>query len=247
MTLLCVSLLGVLTAAPTVELWQRETSQAPRSAVDSVLVVLRDALGARELPASGELGRCGPAEDCLLQKARAGGAIAIGLSIAAGRKGLLVDLEALAPDGDVLASATFPLPASGDRSLPEVRAFVEALAARWKVREPPAVRVEPAPVTTLTATEDVPESFWSRTPPRVTLIAAGVTVVGTVALGIAGAVVKGQLDTSLAAAPLTLTRPQALDQAGLANGLFTGSLISGLISGAVAVVLFILFAAGSDS
>lgn len=230
-----------LAVMPPIGLWQRETSQAPRSAVDSVLVVLRDALAAAELPADGALRRCGPIDDCLSKMAREGGVIAIGLSVAAGRKGLLADLEAVAPDGEVLASVTFPLPSSGDRSLPEVRGFVETLVFRWRARAPAPVPLAP-PVSSVIEEEPVPPTFWSTVPARVTLIGTGVAVLSTIALGVAGAVVKGQLDASLALSPPVLSRPQALEQAGAANGLFTGSLVGGLISGAAGLFLIILWA-----
>ena len=87
----------------------------------------------------------------------------------------------------------------------------------------------------------MPASFWARPPARVALIAGGVTAATAIALGVAGAVVKGQLDSSLAAMPPVLTRPQALEQAATANGLLTGSLISSLLTGIAAGVLAILY------
>lgn len=238
-----VSLLG---AAPPVAIWERDTSQAPRSAVDSVLVVLREGLGEVELPATGG-GRCGALEDCLVKKAREDGAVAIGVSVAPGRRGFLVDLEATAPDGEVLASVTFALPPAGERQLPEVRAFVESLAKKWKARAParPAVVVTKPVVAETFEAEEVPEAFWTRPPARIALIGGSVAAVSAIVLAIAGAGVKGQLDTSLAAAPPVLTRSQALEQAGLANGLLTGALLSGLVSGLAGAFLLIFFAGSS--
>ena len=132
--------------------------------------------------------------------------------------------------------------------MPEADEFARKLAAAWRARAPAPAAVVTAPTAerlvppaAALVEDEVPEGFWSRPPARITLVAGGVTAVAAVALGIAGAAVKGSLDASLLLQPPVLSRPRALDQAGLANGLLTGSLLASILAGVSVAVLLILF------
>ncbi len=233
-----------LAASPAFTVWERQTQNVPSSAVQTVELRVRESLAEQALEVAEGFKACGAEKDCLLARARETESVAIGLSIAKGRKGLLVDLQATAPDGTDLAAVTFPLPSKGDRKLPEVDAFAKQLAAAWKARP---VKVEPEPVALAPVVDEapvevveVPTSFWT-VPTHVTLWTGVVTGVAAIGLGVAGAVVKGALDTSLAQQPPVLSRPQALEQASLANGLLTASLFTA-VAAAISVVFFtILF------
>lgn len=237
----------VLVATPAFTVWERQTQNVPTSAVQTVELRVREALAEQSLEVAEGLAPCGSEKDCLLARARETDTVAIGLSIAKGRKGLLVDLQATAPDGTDLAAVTFPLPSKGDRKLPEVDAFAKQLAIAWKARpakkEPAPEPLARKPVIDEAPVEfvEVPATFWAA-PAHVTLWSSVVTGAAAIGLSIGGALVKAALDTSLAQQPPVLSRPQALEQAGLANGLFTASLISAITAVISATVFIILFA-----
>jgi hypothetical protein len=71
------------------------------------------------------------------------------------------------------------------------------------------------------------------------------SVAASLTLGIVGTLAKGQLDASLAMTPPVLTRAKALTDAQTANGLLTGSLVTGIVAAVVAVVVVWLFVAGA--
>lgn len=236
-----------IVAAPPVALVERTHDRAPAGAVQNVERRLRVAFEARNVAVAEGLVPCGDERDCLFVHARRLRGIAVALSVVKGRKGVLVDLQATSNDGLDLASTTFTLPA-GDKLAPEIAPFVDKVATAWAAlpEDKPTPEPEPGPLTQATAkVEPVIVVEPPKQPPvfaHVTLGAGIVTGAAAIALGVVGAVLKGSLDSSLAMQPPVLTRPAALEQAALANGLFTASLISALVAG-VSAVLFALFTA----
>lgn len=239
-------LIVTVLAAPPIALVERTNDRAPAGAVQNVERRLRVAFEAQNVTVADGLAPCGEEKDCLFAHARRLRGIAVALSVVKGRKGVLVDLQATSNDGLDVAAATFTLP-GGDKPAPEIIPFVEKVATAWaalpedKPTPPPPepeVRVTEATLKVEPVVVEPPK----KTPvfAHVSLGTGIVTGAATIAFGVIGAVVKGSLDSSLAMQPPTLTRPLALEQAGLANGLFTASLISALVAG-VAVVLFTLF------
>lgn len=239
-------------AAPPVALVERANDRAPAGAVQNLERRLRVALAAANVPVADERVPCGEEKDCLFVHASRTRSIAVALSAVMGRKGVLVDLQATSHEGLDVAAATFILPA-GDKAAPEVNTFVQKVATAWnalpeeKVTEPPPPPPVAEPEVRLTEAttniEPLPER--SHAFRHVTLGTSIVTGAASIALGVIGAVVKASLDSSLAMQPPTLTRPMALEQAGTANGLFTASLISGIVAGVAAVITVILFVTGN--
>ncbi|PZR11115.1 MAG: hypothetical protein DI536_18430 [Archangium gephyra] len=237
-----------IAAAPPIALVERPNDRAPAGAVQNVERRLRVAFEAKNVTVADGLAPCGEEKDCLFVHARRLRGIAVALSVVKGRKGVLVDLQATANDGLDVAAATFTLP-GGDKVAPEIAPFVDKVATAWAALPEEKPAPPPEPETRLTeATAEVQPVVVLEQPKHtpvfanVTLGAGIVTGTAAIALGIVGAVLKGSLDSSLAMQPPVLTRPAALEQAALANGLFTASLISALVAG-VSAVLFALFTA----
>ncbi|MFO0593934.1 MAG: hypothetical protein U0228_01485 [Myxococcaceae bacterium] len=240
-----------LAAAPPVVLVERDVT-APRSTFDAVLIALRERLEKKGLRTLDGVKRCGQ-PDCLARVARDESGVAIGVALGKGRKGVVVDLEAVGPAGDSLTSTTFTLLPDALAELPdaaglvdEVSRAVATLAAREApkpVADAPKIEVtrEPEPVAD-EPEDEVPPGFWARPPARITLLSTCGVAVIAIATGVIGAAMKGALDADVHQQPPVLTRPEALDRASSANAMFTVSLISSLVSVVGAGVLLILFA-----
>lgn len=188
---------------------------------------------------------------CLQALARARKQVVVGMTVVKSKKGLTVDLDAV--DGEaVVLQQTFLL-SSGDKleKSPEAQVFVHQLAARLvkdaPVAEPEEKKPEEKKPDVKNPEVTVEPQWVERSPstpsaaPKVLGVAsAGVGVAGVVLL-IAGAVVKGQLDTALSETPVvtTLTRSEAQARADAANGLMAGGTIAlGLgVSGAITALV----------
>jgi hypothetical protein len=184
---------------------------------------------------------------CLMALAKDRATCVVGVSLVKNRKGLAVDLEAV--DGKVvLVQETFLLSSDRLEDSPEAQVFAHHLAGKLVVDRPVAEKVPSvAPVPEAPTVDPRPELAAappSNLAPRVLFgTSAGVGAVG-IGLLIAGAVVKGQLDSALAQQPVvtTLTRAEAEQQAALANGLLgAGAAALGVgVAGSVTALVMVL-------
>lgn len=184
---------------------------------------------------------------CLLELARARGGCVVGVTLVKNRKGLTVDLEAVA-EGQVILQQTFLLTGTPlDRS-PEAQVFAHQLATRTAKDDRPveerATGEEPRLTPRETVVEEELPAVTAAAPAAPKVLGISASAVGAVAIGllVASAVVKGNLDAALAEKPVitTLSRAQAQQQADLANGLLAGGVLGlglGLAGGATAFVL----------
>ncbi|MFZ5440920.1 MAG: hypothetical protein ACOZQL_12995 [Myxococcota bacterium] len=183
---------------------------------------------------------------CLLELARARGGCVVGVTLVKNRKGLTVDLEAVA-EGQVILQQTFLLTGTPlDRS-PEAQVFAHQLATRTAKDDRPLeerAREEPRLTPRETVVEEELPAVTAAAPAAPKVLGISASAVGAVAIGllVASAVVKGNLDAALAEKPVitTLSRAQAQQQADVANGLLAGGVLGlglGLAGGATAFVL----------
>lgn len=167
---------------------------------------------------------------CLLRLAEARGACAVGVTLVKNRQGLTVDVEAV-DGGQVVLQQTFLLGAAPIDESPDARFFAERLAGRLRpdrpvVEPPPEAQLIPArrPEPEALRVAEVPAPLAPK------VIGGASVAVSALGLGllIGGGVVKGGLDAALAEQPVvsSLTRPQAEQQAALANGLMAGGAIA---------------------
>ena len=180
---------------------------------------------------------------CLMALARAQRSCVVGMTLVKNRKGLTVDLEAV--DGEsVVLQQTFLLSSERLEKSPEAQVFAHQLGARL-VKDAPVVEPTPEPKLTVPVVEARPEWLEPTPAPAGPRVLAGISGgVGAAGLGllIASAVVKGTLESSLKEQPVitSLTRPQAQQQAELANGLLGGGLVAlavALAGGTTALVM----------
>jgi len=182
-----------------------------------------------------------PDRPCLMALAQSRGAVVIGMTVVKNRRGLTVDLEAVDAEVVVLQQ-TFLLSSEKLERSPEAQVFAHQLHARL-AKDTPVVEA-PKTLEPVARVESAPG--WIEPAPPVAPRVVGISsaAVGVVAVGllIAGAVVKGQLDSALAQQPVvtTLTRAQAQQKADLANGLLgggTAALGLGVAGGITALVM----------
>ncbi|MBL8914107.1 MAG: hypothetical protein JNM17_25610 [Archangium sp.] len=179
---------------------------------------------------------------CLQSLARERKRVVVGMTIVKSKKGVTVDLDAVDGEAVVLQQTFLVSNVEKFERSPEAQVFAHQLSTRLlkdaPVAENPKPEVEKPPVKVVPQPEwvDTSRAAPSAAPKVIGFTSLGVGVVG-IALLIAGAVAKGQLDAALAEQPVvtTLTRPQALERAGAANALLgTGSVAIGLgVSGAI--------------
>jgi hypothetical protein len=201
---------------------------------------LKGVLEAAGLEAVIALDAC-PDRPCLRALAQSRGSVVVGITLVKSRRGLTVDLEAVDPDVVVLQQ-TFLLSSDQLERSPEAQVFAQQLHARV-VKDTPVVE---APKTLEPVAQvDTPAQWLQPTPaPIAPKVIGGVSAglgVAAVALLIAGAVVKGRLDSTLSQPVVTtISRAQAQQQADLANGLLAGgggALGLGLAGGVTALVM----------
>jgi hypothetical protein len=201
---------------------ERSTLGLPAASAAQLRERLKTALEAAGLEATVATEAC-PDRPCLMALAHSRGAVVIGMTVVKNRRGLTVDLEAVDADVVVLQQ-TFLLSSEKLERSPEAQVFAHQLHARV-ARDTPVVEA-PKTLVPVARVESPPEWLEPAPPvaPRVVGIASAAVGVAAVGLLIAGAVVKGQLDGALAQQPVVtaLTRAQAQQQAGLANGLLGG-------------------------
>jgi hypothetical protein len=234
----------VLLSAPDggVVIVPRSTLGLATPAADRAREQLRTALEHAGLTATVSATACAD-HACLVTQASERRACALGVTLVKGRKDLAVDLEAVVEGAVVLQQSLSVVEPSLEQSQ-VVTAFAEALAAKLRTDRPVAeapLRLDRPP--SVEVTQEQPPAFVQARPLSPVLVgglAGGVAAVG-VGLLVGSGVVKGQLDMALQPPVVTaLTRPQAEQQAALANGLLGGGLVAlglGVAGGVTALVL----------
>lgn len=248
MTALVLALLTV--APPPVLVVRRETVGVSEPVVATVLRGVADGLTLEGLAAGEAKPACGGDAACLAQTAAdAHAAAAMGVTVVKTRKGLSVDLEAIAADARALGVATFPVPASGAPFPPEAIAFLNKLARALAPKEedaPKLVELAPAPQKGPAPVEAVHATARR---PLLRPLVVGTAIVGVAALGLglAGGLYANDLKARFTAGRfINETRMQAQSEAALANGLVTGALISALVAAAAGVTGLIVWATDPD-
>lgn len=244
MTALVLALLCA--APPPVLVVRRETAGVPEAAVAAVVRRVVDGLTAEGLaPGEVKLACAGDAA-CLATAARdAHAAGAIGVTVLKSRKGLSVDLEAIAPDARSVAVETFPVPSSGEPFPIEGADFLKkagrALAPPSEDDAPRATSLAPAPK------EEVGVALEPRGNAALRVAATSAVVTGVLGLGfgVAGGVYGSALTAKFQPGRrVPQTRDSAVAEAGLANGLMTASLIASLVAVAAGTTAVVLWATG---
>jgi hypothetical protein len=201
-------------AAPHVVILQRSGPTAPAG---PVLAELRKKLDATDVAP------CPRGVDCLTERAYAQGVdVAVGMSIATGRLGTTVDLEAMDHYGRTVATWTGTLPIVAP----------DFFAAVLKVEPFPTIPTAPPPPS------------GSLKPSTVFFISAAILAAGSLATGVSSEVIDGPLHSKLQMKPVIPgTRDTAQQQVNQVNGLVTACLILGLTAAGVALagVISLLF------
>lgn len=234
--------LTLVVSAADVAVVERSTLGLPPSAGAQLRAKLVAALEASNVRAEVVNEACAD-RACLQSLARERKQVVVGMTIVKSKKGLTVDLDAVDGEAVVLQQTFLVTNAENFDRSPEAQVFAHQLSTRL-VKDAPVIE-QPKPDVREPVVKAQPA--WvdgsrepSAAPKVVGFTAAGVGAVG-VALLIAGAVVKGQLDAALAEQPVvtTLTRPQALERAASANALLgSGTVALGLgVTGAITAVV----------
>lgn len=238
---------SLLAAAPRVELVGRNNFGVDEKTASTLRERFRKAMTAEGLDATSLAEPCTDSA-CLKALAREHDVVVVGMTIAKGKKGFTIDLEALDARGSVLQQ-TFVISSDRVERSPDAQVFAKELALRLAPPEPEPSKPlentdvpvkEPQKKVVLAPEETTPDYVEERPAPRalprVVLVSGAVVAVAGLAMIIGGAVSAGELDKTLQAPVVTsLTRPQAQAQADGANALM-GLGSATLVAGAVAVV-----------
>ena len=250
--MIALALLTVLAAQPPhVALVKRSSAGIDNAVTAVVMRAVSDALLEDGLTASLEDLRCPGDAACLASVAQGSSAVAtVALTLVRGRKQLTVDLEAVDEAERALGVVTFtvpllgaPLPLEGTQFLKRV---ADALLAAHQAADAPKLQqlepvARPPPVA---AVEVRARSSSGSAGLKVAGGSAIVLGAATVGVLIAAMVVKSGLEGQLARQPLPLTRVEAEQQASLANGLFTATVIAGGLTTAATVTTGVLWLKG---
>jgi hypothetical protein len=193
--------------------------------------------------------------DCVLAAGKALDAkVVVSVAFALVGKETVVDIEALqGSDGRSLATATFTLGAGKLLSAPDLAGFLKQLkdALGTPLKEAPAEEplksAEPAPADTAVRPPKVAVAQSSSSFVVPVTLGAGTLVAGAIAgvLGFEGVTAHASLDAQIRATGSNgyadITMDHAQQTLAPANNLFTGSLITGCVAGALAVLAIVLF------
>ncbi len=231
-----VLLLAIAAGDVRVDIVERSTLGLSAPASVRLRERLKVALERDELTSRLAASRCAD-RACLMALAKSAGTCVVGVTVVKGRKGLTIDLEAVDATSVVLQH-TFLLSTDRLEDSPEAQVFAHQLNTRL-LKDTPVVEPERAAAPTLLEPVVEAQPAWLEPAPAPVFprVLGGVSAgVGAVAIGlvIAGAVVKGQLATSLNETPVvtTLTRAQAQQQADAANALLGTGVVALIIAAA---------------
>jgi hypothetical protein len=213
------ALATLLCAAPHVVVVQRSATGVSASATTALLADVQARLEAVE-PGSSLAPPCLRDQDCLLATAAGDGtAAAIGVTFAAGPRGVSVDLEARGHAGEALGTWTGSVPTTSRRLPADAAELFTQLASRLEEPQPSiASAAPPSGEGALAITVPAPR------PAGPLFLSAGLVAVAGVGFSIAGLVLRGPLDAHFAMEPIALTRAEATQQVTTINALFTVSL-----------------------
>jgi len=221
----------VLASSPHVLVLQRAAlGVQPRAAV-AILTEVKDRASKAGLEAT-RASACEKDHDCLPEAAASAAITAVGVSIVSGPGGITVDLEALSPTGESLATWTGTLPPKVTVLPAQAEPFFALLASKLP---------KPAPAEAPPAVVEAPQPLR---PARPLFISAGVAAAGAIGFGIATLVLRGPLEAALQTRPvIPLTSDQAMQQINLVGTLATTSLVLAIVAlslglGGVASLLF---------
>ncbi|MHB8876448.1 MAG: hypothetical protein ACYC8T_22365 [Myxococcaceae bacterium] len=210
----------------------------------TVLRTVGEALQERGFATQLHQGACDADRSCLAKASQsAGAAAALGVTMVRGRKDITIDLEAVDAQERQLAVQTFSANPRGRPFSGEAATFFDSLAGALAA----PLESDVPRVVDLASHPSAGRSELAAAPPsRTRQLSSGAAAVGGVAALaclIGGLVVKGDLDSRLQAGPVVtgFTRDEAQGRAGLANGLFTGALLSAAVAGAAGVAAGVLW------
>jgi hypothetical protein len=244
---LAVLMLALAASPPQVALVKRSPPGLQNTVGAAVLHAVGDALKAKGLAVTIEVLGCEPDASCLASAARSSSSVAtVALTIARGRKELTIDLEAVDENEKSLGVATLSVPLSGEPLPEEGLRFLGRVAdglLKPVVDAPKAVVLAPAeqPLqVAVVAASPAP----SRLPAKAAGGAAIILGVATVALLVAGTVMKGDFDARVGGPRIitSIRRAQAEEQATLINDLFTASTVGAGLTTAAAGAAGLLLA-----
>jgi hypothetical protein len=231
-------LLGVMLASsPQVLVLQRASLGVQARAAEAILADVRERAAKVGLETA-RVSACEKDRDCLAQAAASASLTAVGVSVASARAGITVDLEALSPTGESLATWTGTLPPKATVLPAEAEPFFAALVSKLPK---PAPSIAPA---------DVPPAIAEAPPPlrlaRPLFIATGVAAAAALGFEIAGLAIHLELHPapdSTGVVQFPFTRAQGDSLKGTANSLYTGALVFALVGAgllASAVIALVL-------
>lgn len=229
MTLALTILCATLAASPRVVILKGSVEGVGAATTEAAFKDIELRLKTAGLEGVRSTANCGSTESCWTEEARKAEARAVlSVSLFRGPRSVTVDLDARSDGGAQLEVLTTNLAPGDKRLAEESAAFFSSLKSRMEAADRP---VETKLVPRDPGDQPIQLSTSTRSSPSAPLLLAGAGLIAvSVGLLIAGLVTSSQLRTRLSAGGMLMgTRAEAESTASLANGLATGSLISGLL------------------